>query len=687
MFRAIFQSFLILLIGCVLIGFAFVYSTAAIQWVMPEFAQAKRIEGNLWQGFELTDFHFSHPEYGELSADKISIKADWWGTLRYGWHHAQLPIYLEKLSATHLVYTNNAIETHLDNILLDGYRLDSHWVVKNLRVDGPKGTLYAKGDLDWLHGGQFSIAWKDFAFFMPASITHNSRGNGTLSLQCDQVCHWHLHFPTIAGLYQGQPISGFFDLQWHQRQLDSVDSKLSIGKNTIIIKADLRSLPELNWNIDLQNFKFLNQSTLYNAKSHGTWKNLSSHTAALNFTLDNRANHTSLNFHSTALDYQDDIWHLNGQGTLGSGTFSLNGQIDFKTHFPAYTLHLQGARLSLSNTPFTKLIASPNLIFKQAPDGPPHIQGQITLDNSSIRLKGSGAHLTHSKDIQLISNESVTASATTATTTAPAKPAQSLSPVIDVTLDLSPNNQFEGLGLKTHLRGQLHLQRAANQNILTATGKIQLDKGIYDGYSRKLNLVDSYLMYNGQSWLKPTLNVNAQRSINNAPEISGKGQLIAGIHISGDVDTPVLDFYSTPSLPQDEVLSYLLFGKGTQQASQAQAEMMFDAFNQLTHWFDGGGKKNQIANALQLDEIRVATANPGTSKTKASGKETLSPLSDVSVILGKQLTEQIYLNYQIGLGDTLSTVQLHYLIGRHFELQASTDGQNSGADLIWFHDR
>ncbi len=683
MFRALLQVLFLLLVGCILIGVALVYSTTTIHWLMPEFAQAKHIEGNLWQGFELTDFKMTHPKYGELSADKIQLKADWWGTLRYGWHHEQLPIYLETLSATHLVYTYNAIQTHLDSITLDGYRLDSHWVVKSLRIDGPKGQLFAQGDLDWLHGGSFNIAWKDFAFFMRASNTHNSRGNGTLTLQCKEACHWHLHFPTIEGLYQGQPISGFFDLAWHQKQLDYVHTNLSIGKNSVFVKANFATLAEVDWNIDLKSFKFLNQNYLYNAKSHGTWRQITPDQATLNFTVDNRANHTALNFRSTQLDRQNDVWHVAGQGSLGTGTFSLTGDVDLTSHFPAYTLHLEGNKLVLSNTPFTKLIASPDLLFKKIPDGPPIIHGNITVDNSMIRLKGSGAHLTQSKDIQLIGTES----SPLLPTNTPSKLSSHLSPVVNVTLFLSPNNQFEGLGLKTHLQGKVQLQQAPHQGTLNAIGKIQLEKGVYDGYSRKLNLVDSYLMYNGQSWLNPTLNVNAQRNINNAPEVNSKGQLVVGIHISGDIDTPVLDFYSTPSLPQDEVLSYLLFGKGTQQASQAQAEMMFDAFNQLTHWFDGGGKQNQIASALQLDEIRVSTAGTGSKKTKIGTKETLSPLNDVSVILGKQITEQIYLNYQLGLGDTLSNVQLHYLIGRHFELQASTDGENSGADLIWFHDR
>ncbi len=56
---------------------------------------------------------------------------------------------------------------------------------------------------------------------------------------------------------------------------------------------------------------------------------------------------------------------------------------------------------------------------------------------------------------------------------------------------------------------------------------------------------------------------------------------------------------------------------------------------------------------------------------------------DAALMLGKQLSERLYLTYAVGLFDAISTVILRYTLTRSLHLEARSSSESNSIDLIW----
>ena len=52
-------------------------------------------------------------------------------------------------------------------------------------------------------------------------------------------------------------------------------------------------------------------------------------------------------------------------------------------------------------------------------------------------------------------------------------------------------------------------------------------------------------------------------------------------------------------------------------------------------------------------------------------------------MLGKQLSERLYLTYAVGLFDAISTVILRYTLTRSLHLEARSSSEANSIDVIW----
>ena len=82
----------------------------------------------------------------------------------------------------------------------------------------------------------------------------------------------------------------------------------------------------------------------------------------------------------------------------------------------------------------------------------------------------------------------------------------------------------------------------------------------------------------------------------------------------------------------------------------------------------GSGVTDKIGDTLGLDEISIG-----------SDWET----SDSALMLGKQISDRLYLTYAVGLFDAISTVMLRYTLTRQLHLEAQSSSKSQAIDLIW----
>ena len=88
------------------------------------------------------------------------------------------------------------------------------------------------------------------------------------------------------------------------------------------------------------------------------------------------------------------------------------------------------------------------------------------------------------------------------------------------------------------------------------------------------------------------------------------------VRIEGPADAPEVTFTSVPELPQEEVLAWLLFGRGLQTISVLQAAELANAVAVLAGR-GGEGIIGKLRRGFGFDDLDVTTAEDGTALVTA----------------------------------------------------------------------
>jgi len=179
---------------------------------------------------------------------------------------------------------------------------------------------------------------------------------------------------------------------------------------------------------------------------------------------------------------------------------------------------------------------------------------------------------------------------------------------------------FSGFGLNAKIAGDVALTEVPGQPT-TARGEVRVIKGQYDAYGQKLDVERGRLIFVGGPVANPGIDARAVRKIE---------QVTAGVEIKGTLQAPQLTLFSNPAMSQSDALSYLVFGR----------------------------------------PLEGASAEEGRS------------LAAASLVLGKQLSPRLYINYSIGLFTPENVLQLKYKLSQRWSLEAQS-GTRAGGDLIF----
>jgi len=134
--------------------------------------------------------------------------------------------------------------------------------------------------------------------------------------------------------------------------------------------------------------------------------------------------------------------------------------------------------------------------------------------------------------------------------------------------------------------------------------------------------------------------------------------------VEGSVRAPEVHFESTPSLPEDEILSRLLFGSGVSDLSPLQA-------SQLAAQLSGAGWMDAMADvraALGVDRLDVRQNSDGA----------------ITVLGGRQLTDDVYLELESGVGQALGSARIEWRLRPSLVLASEVSGDSSNEiSLKW----
>ncbi|AQR62507.1 hypothetical protein BZG35_13275 [Brevundimonas sp. LM2] len=141
--------------------------------------------------------------------------------------------------------------------------------------------------------------------------------------------------------------------------------------------------------------------------------------------------------------------------------------------------------------------------------------------------------------------------------------------------------------------------------------------------------------------------------------------LTATIRVTGTAALPIIELTSTPQLPQDEILSQVLFGRSASQLSPFEAAQLAAGVASLA----GGGGFDVIGNLREL---------AGLDRLSFGGEA-----SALTVAGGRYITDDVYLEI-IGGGEEGATVNVEWQVRRNLAISSEFGGQgNATLSIRW----
>jgi len=139
------------------------------------------------------------------------------------------------------------------------------------------------------------------------------------------------------------------------------------------------------------------------------------------------------------------------------------------------------------------------------------------------------------------------------------------------------------------------------------TGRADLVRGGYEFAGRRFELTRGRIAFDGGSPPNPRLDIVAEYQENG---------FSAHVTVSGTSLRPEIAFTSTPALPEEELLSRLLFGTSITNISAPEALQLGAALASLR---GGGGLDpiNKLRRAIGLDRLRIIPADPALDRGTA----------------------------------------------------------------------
>jgi translocation and assembly module TamB len=330
----------------------------------------------------------------------------------------------------------------------------------------------------------------------------------------------------------------------------------------------------------------------------------------------------------------------NGGKVSGSGTIDLS---NLATKGAALDLRLAATNAELVNrVDMGATVTGPLRLISDGATGT--IAGRVNINKARWSLGRSAAAL----ELPLIATREINARADTAPARARALPWRYLIDAVgDSRIDV------RGLGLTSEWSADLRVR--GDVSAPQIFGGADLVRGGYEFAGKRFDLTRGRIRFVGEVPVDPLLDILAQGDANG---VSAK------IAITGSGTKPSITFSSTPALPEEELLSRLLFGSSITQISAPEAVQLAAALASLR---GGGGLDpiNRLRGAIGLDRLRIVSADP------ALGRGT-------AVAVGKNIGRRIFVELITdGRGYNASSVE--FRITRWLALLGtiSTIGGNS----------
>ena len=316
----------------------------------------------------------------------------------------------------------------------------------------------------------------------------------------------------------------------------------------------------------------------------------------------------------------------------------IDGEFDWQ-QAPRGEITISGSRLPFNLEPYAQLEVEPDLTLEFR-EGSLQVSGAIGVPRGAIEIKGLPEQAVSVSEDEVIVG------------------VEREEPVVrslnmDVKVVVGEDKvTFAAFGVTGDLQGTLRIG-----NDMDTRGTLQLVNGQYQAYGQELELRRARLLFVG-NLTQPYLDIEAVRTVDT---------VVAGIRLSGPVQSPETEVFSNPDMPQTDALSYVILGRAPQsrgdegQMSRAALSLGLTQANKVT---------GRIGEEFGIRQLTLEAAG--------SGEQT-------SVVASGYLTDELSVRYGVGIFEPITTIALRYNLGKNIYMEAAS-GLAASLDIFYTRD-
>ncbi|MFC6024386.1 translocation/assembly module TamB domain-containing protein [Methylobacterium mesophilicum] len=351
------------------------------------------------------------------------------------------------------------------------------------------------------------------------------------------------------------------------------------------------------------------------------------------------------------------------------GRLSVTGRVALEPDFPGQ-FHVTADKAELVSSPLMNAVSSVDLTLAGPLARTPRIAGRIDIVSidvavpdrlpSTVKPLPGVRHVNTPPDVRARLALRADRKAAVTPGKRQKKPAVPFDATLDVRIEAPSRIFVRGRGIDAELGGSLRVtgtSRAPN-----AVGGFGMRRGVFQLVGQRLDFSRGNLTFAG-SLTTPELDFAAETKA---------GDVTARVAVSGYADAPQFSLTSDPVLPQDEILSRLLFKKAAGGLSPFQALQLAQAVAQLSGGASGPDVFEQARKSLGLDSLDVSTGASGGPALGAS----------------RYISDRVSVGVKAGAKPADTAVGVDFDVTRRIKLkgEAGSDGRTSlgvGAEYEW----
>jgi hypothetical protein len=350
---------------------------------------------------------------------------------------------------------------------------------------------------------------------------------------------------------------------------------------------------------------------------------------------------------------------LKGFGHSGEGKFEVDGRMQFNTE-KKVSLNLRGKNLQIYNTRNIQIIGSPQLTLNLK-NNTLFVDGTLLIHKAYITMQDQ-------KNVALLSKDIVL----TNTSKSISKNAE-FKIIPNLYLVIENNLHFDGYGIIGTVGGKLTINERPD-GLLTGNGKLTIKEGKYRLQGATRYIHRGHLLFPPGTLLKdPLLDILiSQNRVQQQGEITSTN---VGLYVQGTLLHPIYYPYSNDNnLKSADILSRLGFGQNETAGDENQRQL----FAQTAFLFSGTANPfiDFLQKNLNIEEFNLESKQTNKTFYTQGGADTV-------LVIGKSLSEKLYLQYLQSIIEPISTLRLKYFLSRYFTVSAETGTEGLGSDLIF----